>query len=170
MNVVFKSLALAAWLAVAPEAWALIEGGTGNEPIRDPGWPHGAAALVNHPERIAYWVGPPFGGGQWHAECRGDAKTIAEALAAFAKLDVRSKRLVVHDGVGHSFWLAPNHEPEKLAAAKLDWSFTVWEPASWKRLKELPPDLNPLGANDEEPPAQLDVYVGAMKWAEVPIP
>ncbi|HEX3449516.1 MAG TPA: hypothetical protein VHS97_14775, partial [Isosphaeraceae bacterium] len=55
------------------EAYALITGGEGNKPISDPGWHAGAAAIFNHTGRVAWWEGPPFGGGQWHAECRGDA-------------------------------------------------------------------------------------------------
>src|SRR4051812_32814306 len=107
---------------VAPsEAFALITGGEGNKPIADPGWPAGAAAIFNHAGRIAWWEGPPFGGGQWHAECRGDAKTLNAVLADFARMGAKIKRVVVHDGAGHSFWLAPNGEPEKLAAAKVDW-------------------------------------------------
>src|SRR5437762_2260091 len=105
---------LLAALAVAvtsQEAFALIFGREGNDPIRDPGWPAGAAAIVNVQSRIAYWVGPPFGGGQWHAECRGDAKALSAVLADFAKLDVKSKRVVLHDGTGHSFWLNKNNEP-----------------------------------------------------------
>src|SRR5262245_2713183 len=100
-----------------PEAFALITGGEGNKPLTDPGWPSGAAAIFNHTGRIAWWEGPPFGGGQWHSECRGDAKALSAVLADFAKLDVKTKRVVVHDGTGYSFWLAPNREPGKLAAA-----------------------------------------------------
>ena len=40
------------------EASALITGGTGNTPLRDPGWPTGAAAIFNHTGRIAWWEGP----------------------------------------------------------------------------------------------------------------
>src|SRR5262245_43601476 len=105
MLVLLFSAALA--VVTTPKAFALIMGGVGNTPIRDPGWPQGAAAVFNVPSRIAYWEGPPFGGGQWHAECRGDAKTLNDVLADFAKIDVKNKRIVVHDGVGHSFWLAP---------------------------------------------------------------
>ena len=60
----------------------------------------GAAAIFNTESRIAYWVGPPFGGGQWHAECRGDAKALNAALADFARLDVKSKQVVVRSGYG----------------------------------------------------------------------
>src|SRR5215471_5457017 len=96
-------------LAIAvPEASAIILGGAGNSPVSDPGWPTGAAAIFNVTSRIAWWEGPPFGGGQWHAECRGDAKALSAVLADFEKLDVKSKRIVLHDGVGNSFWLNIN--------------------------------------------------------------
>ena len=111
-------VALAIFIIPSPWAFALITGGEGNDPISDPGWPAGAAAIFNNPTRIAWWEGPPFGGGQWHAEYRGDAAAFNELLAAFAKLDVKIKRLVAHDGVGHSFWLNPNNEPEKKAGCR----------------------------------------------------
>jgi hypothetical protein len=156
---------------VAPrEAFALIRGDAGNKPVPDPGWPHGAAAIFNHTGRIAWWEGPPFGGGQWHAECRGDASALNVVLADFAKVDVKTKRIVVHDGTGHSFWLAPNGEPEKLAAAKLDWVFMVWQPASWEHLHKLPTDLNPTDPGDTGPPSQIDVFTGGLRWADVTVP
>lgn len=157
--------------AVAPrEACALIRGDAGNKPVSDPGWPAGAAAIFNHKGRVAWWEGPPFGGGQWHAECRGDAKALNAVLADFAGLDAKIKRVVVHDGNGHSFWLAPNREPEKLAAAKIDWSFMVWQPASWERLRDLPVDLNPTEPGETSPPSQIDVYTGGLRWADVTVP
>jgi hypothetical protein len=160
--------------SAAPQtAFALITGGTGNSPLHDPGWPKGAAAIFNSPARIAWWEGPPFGGGQWRAECRGDAKTFNVVLAAFAKLDVKRKRLVLHDGVGHSFWINPNREPAKQAEARVDWVFMVWQPASWDRLRKLPGELNPTDAGDADkgPPAQIDVYTGdTMRWSDVVVP
>lgn len=45
-------------------ASALIIGGTGNKPVRDAGWPRGAVDVANLKTRIAWWEGPPFGGGQ----------------------------------------------------------------------------------------------------------
>ncbi len=168
-------LLLAAAIAAVPsqQAFALITGGVGNAPIRDPGWPMGADAIFNTQSRIAWWEGPPFGGGQWHAECRGDAKALSAVLADFAKLDVKSKRVVLHDGGGQSFWLNKNSEPAKRDAAKMDWSFMVWQPANWERLRKLPGDLNPTDAKDAEggPPAQIDVYTGGnIKWADVIVP
>lgn len=166
-------LALAMALILVPRAVALITGGEGNAPIADPGWPKGAAAIFNNKARIAWWEGPPFGGGQWHAECRGDAKALSAVLADFARLDVKTRRVIVHDGVGHSFWLNPNHEPAKEAAAKMDWMFMVWQPASWERLRKLPGDLNPTATRDADtgPPAQIDVYSGGnLRWSDVTVP
>lgn len=139
----------------------------------DPGWPQGAAAIFNHSARIAWWEGPPFGGGQWHAECRGDAQTLRAVLADFAKLDVKIKRVIVRDGVGHSFWLNPNREPSKQAAARVDWIFMVWQTANWERLRKLPGDLNPTDPHDVDkgPPAQIDVYTGGgLRWSDVIVP
>ncbi len=158
-------------LAAFPrEASALIRGDVGNKPVGDPGWPRGAAVIFNHPDRVAWWEGPPFGGGQWHAECRGDALALNAVLADFAKMDAKLKRVVVHDGVGHSFWLAPNGEPEKLAAAKVDWVFMVWQAANWDRLRRMPADLNPTGPDDASPPAEIDVFTATLKWADVTVP
>src|SRR3954470_12257722 len=152
------------------ESFALITGGTGNTPLCDPGWPKGAAAIFNHVGRVAWWEGPPFGGGQWHAECRGDARALSAVLASFAQMDAKIRRVVVHDGTGHSFWLAPNNEPEKLPAARIDWVFMVWEPARWERLRNLPADLNPTGPDDASPPSQIDVYTSSLRWKDVKLP
>jgi protocatechuate 3,4-dioxygenase beta subunit len=156
-----------------PEAWALITGGEGNSPLRDPGWPAGAAAIFNVKARVAWWEGPPFGGGQWHAECRGDAKALSAVLADFAKLDVKSKKVVLHDGVGYSFWLNPNGEAAKREKAKMDWVFMVWQPGNWQHLRKLPAELNPTDPEDAAsgPPSQIDVYTGGnIKWAGVQVP
>ncbi len=166
---------LALSIAFVPlrSAVALIEGGEGNKPIADPGWPKGAAAIVNHPGRVAWWVGPPFGGGEWHAECRGDAKALTAVLTGFAQLEVRSKRVILHDGVGQSFWLNMNAEPSKEAAARIDWAFTVWEPARWARHRRLPVDLRRTGEGDAAggPSARIDVYTGgALRWSDVAVP
>jgi hypothetical protein len=157
----------------AQPAVALITGGEGNEPLHDPGWPAGAAAIFNHPGRVAWWEGPPLGGGQWHAECRGDAKALNAVLADLAKLGAKTKRVVVHDGVGRSFWLNPNRQPGKADNAKIDWVFIVWQRASWEQVRALPAGLNPLKPGEAvgDPPAQIDVYAGGnVRWADVVVP
>ena len=173
------SLKTAIWLLAAlvvavpsQEALALIFGGTGNAPLRDPGWPKGAAVIFNTQSRVAYWEGPPLGGGQWHAECRGDTKALSAVLADFAKLEVKSKRIVLHDGVGNSFWLNINNDPAKRAAAKIDWTFMVWVTASWEGRRKLPAAVKADAAEGEgDPPAQLDVYTGGnVNWDDVKVP
>ena len=155
------------------EALALITGGEGNAPINDPGWPKGAAAIFNVQSRIAWWEGPPFGGGQWHSECRGDAKALNDVLASFAKLDQKIKRVIVRDGIGRSFWLNPNREPAKRDAAKIDWVFMVWQSENWKRLQAMPADLKPPDSGNfaEGPPAEIEVFAGGnIRWADVTVP
>jgi hypothetical protein len=166
-------IAVTVFIVPSPRAFALITGGEGNEPISDPGWPAGAAAIFNNPARVAWWEGPPYGGGQWHAEYRGDAAAFDEILAAFAQLDVKIKRLVAHDGVGHSFWLNPNNEPHKKTDAEIDWIFVVWQPASFDRLRKMPADLQPrdVAEADAGPPAELHVYIGDnIRWSDVQVP
>lgn len=167
------ALGVALCLSLPSTARALITGGAGNTPITDPGWPKGAAAIFNHPGRVAWWEGPPFGGGQWHAECRGDAKTLNAILTGFAKLENKTRRVYVHDGEGQSFWLNINREPQKAEAAKIDWEFIVWVPGNWQRLRGMPADLNPIGpqAADAGPPVELHIYTGGrVRWADVVMP
>ncbi len=171
---------LAAWLLalamvgiLTREASALITGGVGNKPLPDPGWPKGAASLFNNPGRIAWWEGPPFGGGQWHAEFRGDAKALSATLLEFARVEAKTRRVVVHDGVGQSFWLNPNGEAGKVADARVDWIFMVWQAANWERLRKMPAGLNPTDPRDAEtgPPSQIDVFAGgSVRWADVVVP
>jgi hypothetical protein len=167
-------VSVACILATTP-AYALIEGGVGNEPIKGRGWPAGAEVIVNHTDRVAYWVGPPFGGGQWHTEYnKSDAKTISTVLAIFAKLEIKNKRVVVHDGIGQSFWLNMNNDPAKAEAARIDWSFMVWEKDSWERLLKRPADhRRSIDAADAKrgPPSQIDIYTGGnIKWKDVIVP
>jgi hypothetical protein len=166
-------VAIAAGVVSGQMAHALITGGEGNSPIADPGWPQGAAAIFNDSGRIAWWVGRPFGGGEWHADCRGDAQTLSAVLVNFTKLDLKTKRLILHDGVGQSFWLNPNRERAKRAAAKIDWAFTVWQNGSWARMRKLPAHLKPpdVGDADKGPPVEIDVFTGGnVHWCNVLVP
>lgn len=165
-------LVVAALLAIAvPQpVWALITGGEGNKPINDPGWPKGAATVFNTETRVAWWEGPPFGGGQWHAECKGDAAALSLVLDDFSKVDIPQKRVVLHDGFGHSFWLNPNGDKTKLAASLIDWTVMVWQADRLRFQRGLPADLRAVG--EAEPLlAQIDVYTGGfVRWADVIVP
>lgn len=165
-------LLLALLLVPVSQAMALIMGGEGNSPVTDPGWPAGAAKVFNSPSRIAWWEGPPLGGGEWHAECRGNTAAFQEALEAFARIESEKKRLVIHDGEGASFWLNTNNDPEKKAAAVADWIFVIWQPQSWKRIQAMPVDLRgPSKKGETGPVPQIDVYVGGrIIWSDVEVP
>jgi hypothetical protein len=166
-------MALVMAVGSGKQAYALIVGRTGNAPIHDPGWPQGAAKIFNRRERVAWWEGRPLGGGEWHAECRGNAQAINGVLDDFAKLDVKNKRVRVHDGAGASVWLNANGEAAKRAAAEIDWNFTVWQRGNWERVRKFPPELRPpdLVDGDKGPPAEIDLYVGGrIHWSDVVLP
>jgi hypothetical protein len=157
-------------LATDQEAQALIFGGVGNDKVNDPGWPQGADKVFNVPQRVAWWEGPPFGGGQWHGECRGNAADFNRVLADFAAIDAKTKRLVIYDGAGASFWLGPNRGGDQAGDARIDWTFVVWVPENFERLRGLPPDLRAFDAK-EEPTPQIDVYTGFnIRWSDVQVP
>lgn len=148
--------------------WALITGAEGNKPIDDPGWPERAVAVFNTVHRVAYWEGPPLGGGQYHAECRGDNAALEEVLEDFANIDTPQKRVVLHDGVGRSFWLNVNREKGKEAQAKIDWTFMVWVPDRMKFQQRLPAGRGGVGPGDNPILAQLDVYTGGgIDWEKI---
>lgn len=150
---------------------AIITGGAGNKPIHDPGWPTGAAKVFNWPTRIAWWEGPPFGGGQWHAESKGDAKVINQVLQAFAQIDTPGKRVIVKEGVGTSFWLDPNKIKQGKDDIRINWSFTIWERKKWDFQKTLPADMSAVHrSKDKAPVPELLIYTGAVKWADIQVP
>lgn len=155
---------------LATTAWALIMGGEGNDPFNDPGWPAGAAAVFNTKARVAYWEGPPFGGGQYHAECRGNADAFNQVLKDFAAIAGERKRLVIHDGVGRSFWLNPNREADKPVDSRIDWVFMVWVKENFERLRRMPADLRAIG-EEPAPVPQIDVYTGFnIDWKQAQVP
>jgi hypothetical protein len=63
---------LAAVLLLPLAAAALMMTGPGNDPVQDAGWPEGALAVANLDCRVGWWEGPPFGGGEWQFQYRGD--------------------------------------------------------------------------------------------------
>src|SRR5262245_45176602 len=102
-------------LLTAQPAWALRFGAAGNSPIgAPPGWPEGAAAVFNPQQRIAYWEL----NGQWKSECRGDAEAFSKVVANFALIKADGKKLILHDGVGSSYWVSATQPG---GDAKVDW-------------------------------------------------
>ncbi len=165
-------------LTFCPQANALITGGEGNTPLRDPGWTKGGAEIFNHPTRIAWWEGPPFGGGQYTSEHRGTTEQFNKVLTQFAKMETKTKRLIVLDGAGTSFWLAPRQssDPSKvppLIDRNVDWTFMVWVPQNWDRVRQFPANLRSPEIDPEmkEPPAEITFYAGgSIDWKEVKVP
>jgi len=159
-------------LSTSSVSHALIMGGTGNAPLHDPGWPAGAEQVFNTQARIAWWEGPPFGGGQWHSECQGNAQELSKFLADFAKIEGVPKRVIVQDGVGHSFWLDPNRDKAKSRETEVDWTLVIWQKDKWQFQKQLPCGVSALAGNAEsEPAAEVHVFTGgAIKWADVRVP
>ena len=161
------ALALLIGLCVPAEAFALITGGEGNEPLHDYGWQKGAAAVFNVKARVAYWEGPPFGGGQYVGEYRGDATVFNAVLVDFAKIEAKKHKLFVHDGIGNSFWLNINNEEGKRKQAEIDWTFTAWIPENWKRFRRGA-DARP---DEEGPYPEIHLYpAGRVKWEDVKVP
>src|SRR5688572_15205648 len=157
-------------------ASALITVGHGNEPVGDNNWPAGAVDVANLKTRVGYWEGPPLGGGQLNFLYRGATADFQAALELFARIKAPELRLVVHEGPHESPFLR-NDQDEKVET-RVDWSFTVWNPASWHRLYNNPKSTfaagDPSGAfrSAVEPP-RIDVYVGVgggIDWARVKVP
>jgi len=139
-------------------SYALIQTGKGNKPVTDPGWPAGAVGVANLPARIGWWEGPPFGGGEWHFEFKGDTAAFQEALDAFAKIAEPSLELFIHDGTQPSFVLDPNHTNK---TDGVDWTFVVWDTNRWETLygkgKPILFSDDP-NAGKSRPAPRLDVY------------
>lgn len=151
--------------------FAIIFGGEGNKPLPDPGWPKGAAEVFNWKTRIAYWEGPPFGGGQWHAESKGNAEEVNRVLQAFEKIEAKQKRVVLKSGIGYSFWLDPNRDRRHDKKTKIDWEFTVWVPKSWDFQKTLPADMSAIsGEQGEEPVPVLTIYTSFVDREKLELP
>ena len=151
-------------VAIPGSAFAFIMSGEDNDDRSNPAWPSGAAEIFNHPGRVRWLEGPPFGGGLSMAECCGDTEAFQAVLATFAKMDRATKRLVVRDGVGLSSVSRPEQDPPR---RQIDWVFTVWDPTWWARLKG---DIDPHWPADAPPPAQLEVYTANIRWSEIDIP
>lgn len=142
-------------------ALAIRHGGPSNTPLPDPGWPKGTAAVFNSPARIAYWIGPDAG--YYTAEFRGDARSLSTVLADFVNLDVRTKRLIVHDGVGR-----------RTDQGEMDWALDVWVPALWQRPQGGAFSMEGtvfFRAPDQCPAPRIDVYAdGNVRWSDVIVP
>ncbi len=152
---------------LSANAAPLITGGRGNEPMENRGWPLGAEKVANLACRVAWWEGPPYGGGQHVFEYRSkDTAEFNDALKAFAAIRTPKLELIVQDGPHKSF----------MEQEQVDWTFIVWRPESWHSLYNNPKSTFPRrGDNTGKPvpPPSLHAYVGgkgAIVWEQVEVP
>jgi hypothetical protein len=150
--------ALAVAVLSTQMAFAIRQVARGNTPMKDPGWPKGAAAVFNNQARTSHLVGPDHG--YYTAEYIGDATTLGTVLADFASVKANSRRLVVRDGVRSS---AFKH--------KIDWVFNVWVPMAWERPTGGAVTRTFFRDPDECPSPEIIVYTGGnVRWSEVAVP
>ncbi len=117
---------------------ALITGGEGNDPVPDRNWPLGSLEVANLETRVAYWEGPPFGGGQYTFEYRGDSTAdLNKALVLFAKINAPKRELILSNAKENSFWLGIG-DKGKDKDISIDWHFVVWIPDNWDQLFNNP--------------------------------
>src|SRR5262245_26515086 len=94
-NVKFACGVLLACISCAPKVPALILTGEGNVPVRDSGWPDGSLAVANLPTRVGWWEGPPFGGGEYHFDYRGNAEQFKAMLGLFTNINAPRLEIVI---------------------------------------------------------------------------
>ncbi len=159
-------LSIACWLVVvsfSQAAFALITGGEGNVPMDDPGWFKGAADVFNDRTRIAWWEGPPFGGGEYHGEYKGDADDLQRMIDGLAQIEAENCRVVLRDGTEESFWLTIM---DKSHEHPMDWTFTVWVPDRFEIQRGWS-----VGDNAVVPVPQIEVYLGrGLDWSSITVP
>ena len=157
-------------LASVQPAQALILGRKGNKPVKNVGWPTDSEKMANIPTRIAWWEGPPFGGGNYHFEYRAkDTAQFNLALKVFSQIKAPKLRLVVRDDTYKSFWLRNEKDP------RLDWEFVVWIPRNWHSLYNTPGSVTFSDHPDFRkpvPPPTINLHLGgsAIEWDKVVMP
>jgi hypothetical protein len=177
-SVAFGAVLFIAAAFQATGVQALITGGYGNAPVSDRDWPSGSLAIANHKNRLGWWEGPPFGGGQYTFSFRGDAAAFNEALQALAAINWPTVELHIHRGPHEDFWLVDRGEKkegEKRRDARIDWSFTVWTPRNFHNLYNDPRSQFTSDRPEyrgEVPPPRIDVYLGGglIEWSKVNVP
>ncbi|MEO2015820.1 MAG: carboxypeptidase-like regulatory domain-containing protein [Fuerstiella sp.] len=153
--------------ALASPAFALITGGKG-EPTKVRGFPSGSLPLANLKTRIAWWEGPPFGGGQYHFDYSGRTDDLQQAIDLFAKVDSKRKQVVVREGQQSSFWLDLH---DKKTKHPIDWQFVVWVPKNWQHLNNAKAGLLPPGEEGDSPMTTLFIFVtDRIEWESLRIP
>ena len=157
-------------------AGALIEVGRGNRPVADRNWRLGAVEVANLESRVGWWVGPPFGGGNYSFLYRGDTEAFNEALKVFAKVRAPALELVVDDGPNESPFLKDDREAKR--DTHVDWSFVIWDAMAFHRLYSNPKSVwdaeDPSFRRPLDPP-RMYVYIdregtSGVVWEKVQVP
>ena len=179
-------------------AHALILVSNGNQPIQNRGWPVGSVAVANHPSRLGYREGPPFGGGEYYFayNCK-DTSDFNTALQKFGLIRVPRRMsqslisldgqrtcimdnkpllLVLHDWTKKESWSNRQSKEPVKDKTRIDWTFTIWAPENFHNLFSSPKggiDSNHPNFRQPVPPPRIDVYLGdesPINWEEVKIP
>ena len=128
-STILASIMLASLFALSAHALIMVGG---KEPVTDHNWPAGSLDVANHKARLSYLEGPPFGGGEYTFQYRGDTATFNDILSRFVQIKAPDLLLVIHDGPG-SNPVATREEKNK-ADSRVDFSFTVWTPENFYHL------------------------------------
>lgn len=160
-------------LLIVLQVQALIQVGVG-APRFDPGWPAGTTNYVALKSLVQWYEGPPFGGGEWVFQSRGNTEALQEAIDAFSSIQGSKPEIVLKSGPLTNHFRASTNAPDVL-----DWETTVWVRANWDRLfgKDAPAALkkhmqrHPDG-DRSEPPLRLVVHLhpGGPDWSAIRIP
>ena len=160
-------LYLLSLMTLAPSlALALGTAEEGNKPLKDRRMPAGADAIINRKDRVAWSEGE----GPFQAEGRGGIKAVNQILADFAKVDVKIKRVVVHDGAGQSSVITVDENPQRKKNPRIDWTFSVWPKGKWEHARRHYLRMNLTPPEEAELATQIDIFTAKVRWADVIVP
>lgn len=185
----FKYILLIFIFVMAGTASAAILTSEGNRtfvPLSPLDLPAGAERLVNRPEKIGYWEGPPFGGGLHVVEFNTTSTSTAnEALKDFSRIKAPALKLVLESGPrksnffdGHPYYQDQDTTPPKL---NVDYSFSIWNSDNYHRLHQTTESAkyatgsasrsgNPVGSQVDPPTLVMYLSEGRLTYDGIRIP
>ncbi|MCX7016840.1 MAG: carboxypeptidase-like regulatory domain-containing protein [Candidatus Sumerlaeota bacterium] len=175
-------------------ASAMVSVHEGNDPVPNMGWPNGAEAVANLPERLGFTDGPRGGEFCFSYRCKNTAQ-FNEALQKFAAIRLpRTGRGMYTSVTGEDFRLSEDRPLllvvcdrarkssgvysliDRRKEAEVDWTFTIWMPGSydqWFNDHAHPSSWDQTNSRRPVPPPQIDVLVGddgPIRWKDVKVP
>ncbi len=154
-------------MTLAPAiAHALGTAGEGNKPLKDRRMPAGADSIINRKDRVAWSEGE----GPFQAEGRGGIKAVNQILADFAKVDVKIKRVIVHDGAGQSSVITVDENSPRKKNPRIDWTFSVWPKGKWDNARRHYLRRNLTPPEEADLATQIDIFTSKIRWADVIVP